>query len=132
MKVGYITKKLDLSTAEAQQFWPLYNEFDAKMEEIHKALRKMRKAEPSIEDMTDADVEKMIINHNNARQKELDLLNEYTTKFKTVLPIKKVAQLYKAEHGFKRELLKKLKVRKGGANELKTPPPNRKTLNFKT
>ena len=125
MKVGYITEKLDLSTTEAQQFWPIYNEFDAKMEEIRRTLRKMRKAESAIDEMTDAAVEKMINDHNNARQKELDILYEYNLKFKTVLPIKKVAKLYKAEHGFKRELLKKLNSKKGEANKPHSPPPPR-------
>ena len=34
-------------------------------------------------------------------------------KFKKVLPIKKVAQLYEAERAFKKELLDKLKDKKG-------------------
>ena len=29
MKVGFITEKLDLTTAEAQKFWPVYNEFES-------------------------------------------------------------------------------------------------------
>jgi predicted nuclease with TOPRIM domain len=123
MKVGYITEKLDLTTKEAQDFWPTYNEFDAKMDETRKSMRKMRKSGASIDEMTDAEVEKMISNFDNMRQKELDIHNEYHQKFKAILPIKKVAKLYKAEQGFKRELLKKLKVKKGGPNKVNIPPP---------
>ncbi len=123
MKVSYITEKIDLTPQEAQHFWPIYNEFDAKMDETRRTIRKSHKNDASIDEMTDTEVEQMILKHNKARQKELDLMNEYHSKFKAILPIKKVAKLYKAEHGFKRELLKKLKVKKGGPNEFNIPPP---------
>ena len=109
MKVGYITEKLDLTSDEAQQFWPIYNEFDAKMDGIHKSIRKTRKPSKSLDEMTDGEVEKMINAHDDLRQKELDTHKEYHLKFKAVLPIKKVAKLYKADQGFKRDLLKKIK-----------------------
>ncbi len=123
MKVGYITEKINLTTAEAQQFWPIYNEYDAKMDALRKSMRKMHKQEASINEMSDVDVENMINTINDTRQKELNTQKEYLQKFKSVLPIKKVAKLYKAEHGFKRKLLKKLKVKKGGPNDLNIPPP---------
>lgn len=125
MKVGYITEKLNLSTKEAQQFWPIYNEFDAKMEEIHQTMRKMRNKEGGINEMTDAEVEKMINAHDELRQKELNIHKEYHAKFKAVLPIKKVAKLYKADHDFKRDLLKRIKNHKGGGKPdgHRGPPP---------
>jgi hypothetical protein len=123
MKVGYITEKIALSPAEAQTFWPVYNEYNDKMESIHRSIRKTHKKETSIDEMTDEAVEKMVRLHHQLRQKELDTQNEYLLKFKEILSIKKVAKLYKAEHDFKRELLKKLKVKKGGTNELNIPPP---------
>ena len=123
MKIGYITEKLDLTAKEAQQFWPIYNEFDAKMDELRKSIRKSQKKGTAIDEMTDAEIEKMIENTNNMRQQELNTQKEYHNKFKAVISIKKVAKLYKAEHGFKKELLKKLRVKKGGPNELNIPPP---------
>ena len=62
-------------------------------------------------------------------QKELDLQKEYNSKFKAVLPIKKVAKLYVAEEQFKMELLNKLKDKdrnrdRGDRGDRKgTPPP---------
>ena len=127
MKVGYITKKLDLTPEEAQKFWPVYNEFDAKMDEIHKSIRKMHKKDNGIDEMTDEEVEKMINAHTKLRQKELDIHKEYHLKFKTVLPIKKVAKLYKANHDFKRDLLKRIKNHRREVDEQgnfkKGPPP---------
>jgi len=123
MKVGYITKKIDLTSAEAQTFWPVYNEYNDKMEDIHRTIRKTHKKEMSIDQMTDKAVDEMVRSHHQLRQKELNTHQEYLLKFKEILSIKKIAKLYKAEHDFKRELLKKLKVKKTGANEFNTPPP---------
>ena len=33
-KIAFITDKLELTSEEAQQFWPIYNEFEAKVEKI--------------------------------------------------------------------------------------------------
>lgn len=123
LKIAHITSKLDLSPKESQQFWPIYNEFEAKMDATRKSMRKMHKKEISIDDLTDTEVEEMITSIDNARQKELDLHKEYQAKFRTILSIKKVAKLYRAEHSFKKDLLKKMRVKKGGPNELNIPPP---------
>lgn len=59
--------------------------------------------------LSDAEIEKMLNDRIQLKQDELDLEKEYLAKFKTVLPMKKVGELYKAEESFKRELLRKIK-----------------------
>ena len=40
LKVAYITEQLELTTEEAQKFWPLYNAFDDKQSELrHEKMR---------------------------------------------------------------------------------------------
>ena len=38
LKIAFITKRLDLTSKEAQQFWPLYNEYNDKIKAIKKNL----------------------------------------------------------------------------------------------
>ncbi|MDG1477886.1 MAG: hypothetical protein P8Q14_12120 [Vicingaceae bacterium] len=123
MKISYITSQLDLTSAEAQQFWPIYNEFETKMEEFHKARRADRKKHKTEAELSDKELEKLVDNHLTMEQQELDTKKAYHTKFKKLLPIQKVAKLYKAEHSFKKDLLRKMRVKKGGPNELNIPPP---------
>jgi len=124
LKIAHITSKLDLSSEEAQRFWPVYNEFEAKMEKFHQEKRADRKKhKEGTTELSDAALEKIIDNHLIREQKELDVKKAYHTKFKTVLPIQKVAKLYRAEHSFKKDLLKKMRVKKDGPNELNIPPP---------
>lgn len=114
MKIAYLTNKLELSPTEAQQFWPVFNEFEAKIQAIRQSRRKdSREGQDNLDQLSDKEVETLIDSEVAFRQKELDVMKEYHSKFKAVLPIRKVAKLYRAQEDFKRELLKKIQERKG-------------------
>jgi Spy/CpxP family protein refolding chaperone len=114
MKIAYLTNQLDLTPAEAQQFWPVFNEYETKIQAIRQSRRKDKKeGSDNLDQLTDKEVEALIDSEVGFRQKELDVLKEYHAKFKAVLPIRKVAKLYRAQEDFKRELLKKIQERKG-------------------
>lgn len=114
MKIAYLTTKLELSPTEAQQFWPVFNEFEAKIQAIRQSRRKdSREGQDNLDQLSDKEVETLIDSEVAFRQKELDVMKEYHSKFKAVLPIRKVAKLYRAQEDFKRELLKKIQERKG-------------------
>ena len=113
MKVAYITDKLDLTPKEAQQFWPVFNEFDDKLKDLRQGRKKDTKdGMDNLDQLSDKEVETLIDSEIGYRQRELDLLKEYHAKFKAVLPARKVAKLYRAQEDFKRELLKKIQERK--------------------
>lgn len=115
-KVAYITSKLSLTTSEAQQFWPVYNEYRTELD----ALRKERKGQRTLPDdeddqqMTDAEVDAAIKSRFAQERKKVDLDEKYYEKFKKVLPVAKVAAYYRAERSFKRELLDQLRHRPDG------------------
>ncbi len=114
MKIAFLTTKLDLTPDEAQKFWPVYNQYSDKLQELRKKRRQdEREAKKNFEDLTDKEVEQAIENDLAFRQKELDLQKEYNVKFKAVLPIKKVSRLYNAEEQFKKVLIDKLRDTKG-------------------
>lgn len=110
MKIAFLTNKLDLTPEEAQKFWPVYNQYQEKLHELRKKRRMDEKeSKRNFDELTDKELEQGIENDLAARQKELDLQKEYNTKFKAVLPIRKVSKLYAAEEQFKMVLLDRLK-----------------------
>ncbi len=114
MKIAFITKKLELTPEEAQQFWPVYNQYNDKMKELRKKRRlASREARQNFDALTDKELEQLVNNDLINRQKDLDLQKEYNEKFKAILPIRKVAKLYAAEEQFKVVLINKLKERQG-------------------
>ena len=111
MKIAYITGSVDLTPAEADKFWPLYNEYQAKREELNKAYREKMKANRDVkpENLTEQQAEAMIDATLDNDQKQLDLKKEYAVKFKAILGARKLVALYKAEKEFNKLLLDKLK-----------------------
>jgi Spy/CpxP family protein refolding chaperone len=110
MKIDFLTNKIDLTPEEAQKFWPVYNQYQEKLHELRK-IRKQndRESKKKFEELSDKELEQIIDTDLATKQKELDLQKEYNTKFKAVLPVRKVSKLYAAEEQFKVVLLDKLK-----------------------
>lgn len=114
MKIAFLTRRLDLTPEEAKKFWPVYNGYTDETKKLRSDRRdKMRDAREDFEKMNDKDVEKLIDSEIIFRQQELDVLKKYHGQFKEVLPMKKVAMLYKSEEDFKKELLERIKDRRG-------------------
>ena len=108
-KVAFLTNEMDLTVEEAQVFWPVYNEYskaaDAAHHDVMCALDKIRDSKA----ISDEEAAKAVDELVAARQKEADLMAQYTEKFKKVLPVKKVAALFAAEEGFRQHLFRKFK-----------------------
>ena len=111
-KVTWLTTKLDLSTDEAKTFWPIYNDYVREQSSLRKErMQKMisfRKIK-EIDDLTDAEIEGLILNDFAFRQRELNIEKKYYNKFKAGLPIKIVGKFYRAQEAFKKELLNRFK-----------------------
>jgi hypothetical protein len=109
IRVGYITRKLNLSVDEAKTFWPVYDAYRMEMKSLREEQRNTAKStRENFDTMSDKEVEASIENMLANRRKELDITLKYHDEFKKVLPIRKVAKLYKAEMEFTQLLLDRL------------------------
>jgi hypothetical protein len=106
-RVSFITEKVKLTTAEAQSFWPLYNEYNDKIKTLRKNFRSNYGGKEEIK--SDKEADDFLNAEINLKQSEVDLRKEYTDKFKKVLGVKKTAMLRKAEEEFLRILIKTAK-----------------------
>ncbi len=109
-RIAFITQELNLTPEEAKAFWPVYNEFEAKRNELKKTFRSasdLQKAE--IEKLSEKEASQILDNQIIESQKLLDLRKEYHAKFKSVLPAVKVLQLYDAERAFQKMLIERLR-----------------------
>ncbi len=115
-KIAFITKELNLTSTEAQQFWPIYNEYSDKNEELLKSMGRKNIENKSIDvnEITDKEAIDIADEQIVLAQKLLDLRKKYHLEFKKVLPPKKLLKLYIAEREFKKILLKEIKDRRAG------------------
>jgi hypothetical protein len=117
-RVAFITDRLSLSAEEAQRFWPVYNKFTDQLEEVKKQQRENRKTtNDKLAVLSDKEVERLLQEELSAQQQIVDLQRKYQVELAKVIPVKKIAMLYKAEHDFKITLLRKM--RESGQK----PPP---------
>lgn len=115
-KVSYITSLLKLTPEEAQQFWPLYNAYQ---KELDKLRREGNHSESKLYDkkkeVNSAELDKLMQEHFAKQRARIDLDEKYYEKYKKVLSPSKLAEFYRAERSFKRELIDRLREKPGGA-----------------
>lgn len=114
LKIAFISNKLDLTPDEAKVFWPVYNEYSDGMETIRRDMRENAiKGRMNFDSMDDSQINDLMDKMIESRQKEVDHMKKYRTEFAKVIPVRKVAILFKAEHDFKKKLLDIIGERRG-------------------
>ncbi|WP_394773426.1 sensor of ECF-type sigma factor [Flavobacterium sp.] len=107
-KVSFLTTELELTSTEAEKFWPIYNAYDDKQFELrHQKMKTyMRKLDDdNINSMSEKDAV-TLLSQMESTDKELYLLRDkYNTSLKKVLSAKKILKLKKSEDDFNRKLL---------------------------
>ena len=104
---AYITQKLELTEAEAQNFWPIYNSY---REELEKE-RSSTQSKPS-KDLSEKEAEKFIDDLMDSKTKEIEIQKKYVQKFKTAIPARKIVMLYNAEREFKENVISNIRDRR--------------------
>ena len=122
-RVMYFTNRIQLTPAEAQAFWPIYNELDEKKDVLYKqradiAMRYMQHALT----LTDRELETMLNQYWQIYQKEYKLTSDYHKKFLSVLSPAKVMKLYMVEEQFKNSYLQRMRA---GGQPMGGTEPNR-------
>jgi hypothetical protein len=99
---AFLTSEMQLTTEEAQKFWPIYNEYKAEMENLEKPVKAIGK---TIEQMSDAELRQMIYKELDNEQQRVNINKKYVDRFLTILPAIKIVRLKKAEREFKKMVL---------------------------
>lgn len=108
-RVAFFTEKLDLSEAEAEKFWPVYNEYSRQKEKTNLESRNLtRSLMLEIDEMEEKEIEVSLQKFIDLENKSHKLFLKYNEKFNQILPPSKVMKLYMAENQFKQYLLKQI------------------------
>jgi TolA-binding protein len=115
MHIAYLSQKLNLTSGEAEKFWPIYNQYKADQDQLRK--QRMANVEAvenagGVDNMSDAQVQKLLAGETDLESRELDLRKQYLAKFQQAIPVRKVAKFFIAEDEFKRYLLNELRKRR--------------------
>lgn len=108
-KIGFITQRLDLTSKEAEAFWPVFNKYEKEIGAIRKTLRELNKNYSNKTTVTEQEANEFILENLRLKQLENETLKKYVLEFKKVIPTSKVAKLMSIEQEFKMKLLHQLK-----------------------
>ena len=117
LKVAYITEQLELTTDEAQKFWPIYNAFDEKQSELrHEKMRAIldRFKPGNVEKLSEKDASNSLIQMEKIEEDLFNLKKKFIKDLQGVISAKKIIKLKKAEEDFNRELLKQMREKRRG------------------
>jgi hypothetical protein len=89
LKIAFITQKLQLTSAEAEKFWPVYNQYDNEIRQLRSNNR-------------NGDV-------LENEQKLLGTRKKYKSSFEKILGPQRLNDLYNAERDFRNVLIRRLK-----------------------
>jgi hypothetical protein len=103
LKIAYLTKKLNLSTDEAQKFWPIYNQYMGEIRKTRIDARQNKEGELPTE------------------EKLLNIRKKYNGEFNKALSTEKVNTFFKAEKEFGTVLQKELMERRMQKMENRRP-----------
>ncbi|MFV8347047.1 sensor of ECF-type sigma factor [Flavobacterium sp. ZB4P13] len=108
LKVAFFTTELDLTTNEAEKFWPIYNAFDDKQFELrHQKMRTYMKRmnDGSLDKITEKEANTFLSQIENTEEELFLLRKKFMKNVRTILPAVKIVKLKKAEEDFNRKLL---------------------------
>ncbi len=118
LKVAYITERLNLTSIEAQGFWPIYNAHEEKMESFREQERsgiysKIR----DMETLNDNEVERLLEDLIALEESKQKANQQFLKDIQKVISAKKTFLLLKTENGFKRRLLQQYRQKQGGGHK---------------
>ena len=113
LKVEFITEKLDLSSGEAENFWPIYNAFDkAYMELRHEKLKGLKdNLKEGINMLSEKEALSILNEMTDIEDELVKLKRMFRYQLDGVISNKKILLLKIAEDGFNRRMMDRLKRR---------------------
>ena len=109
-KIAFFTTEMNLSQKEAQDFWPVYNQFCKEEYEAQKLIMQTYKELKDVIESSESEKEisACLNRYLKAREAKRDLSTAGANRFKKILSDEKVARLYIAEEKFRRNQIQKL------------------------
>ena len=111
LKIAFITEKLNLTEAEAEKFWPIYNTYDKntskiKHEEINKIRQEIRQNMGTLsDDKANELLDRFIEAEKNLYNEKIQL----ATKLRKVISAQKIILLKVVEEEFNKRILERMK-----------------------
>jgi len=110
LKIAHITEQLDLTKAEAQKFWPIYNANEDAEDKLREQSMERRK-EKRLEDLSETEAKSLLLDMEKMEKQKVAIHSKMLNELLEILPAKKIIKLYQAERSFKHKMFEEYKKR---------------------
>lgn len=107
LKIAHITSQLELTTKEAEAFWPIYNAHEAEKYKTRQLLKKRNL--PKV--ITEGEAKAVLKQMQEAEEEKVKSIKKYTEQLSKVISYKKILLLIQSEHSFKRKMIEEFRGR---------------------
>jgi hypothetical protein len=112
-KIALFTKRMNLTSQEAEKFWPVYNEYQNQRTQLQVEKQTiMRTFNQSESTLSDKEISELGDRYCEILVKESSLAVTFHKKLQEVLPPAKIIRLYQAENQYRLQLLNELQNRR--------------------
>lgn len=110
LKVAYITEHLDLTSKEAEIFWPIYNKYEDQMNALReKEWGEIRRKMRDMDSLSEKEASDLLTSYINLKGDQQKLDKDLYAQLSKALSAKKTFLLIKTEDDFKRQLIKQFR-----------------------
>lgn len=114
LKTAHITEGLDLTAREAQQFWPIYNDFQEKRRELY---RRERADVENLECMTESEASSKLDEYVELEKEDFLLKKQYYQDLGKIFSARRIMQLKQLEEEFNRKLMREYRARRENSQQ---------------
>ncbi len=110
LKVAYITEHLELTSKEAQVFWPIYNKYEDQMNALReKEWGEIRRKMRDMDSLSEKEASDLLTSYISLKGDQQKLDKGLYAQLSKALSAKKTFLLIKTEDDFKRQLIKQFR-----------------------
>ena len=93
-----VAKNMQLTEAESEAFWPVYNEYEQSMRKVNdRRVVVLRRLAAEYQTLTDEQAEALLKESFDFQQERVKVRRSFVKKFAKVLPGKRVARFYQID-----------------------------------
>jgi len=108
-RIGFFTKKLNFTSEEAEKFWPAYNEYQKKKNELQRErIMLVRDFNQNESALSEKELTEIGDNLIATFSRENEIAQDFHKRLKELLSPAKVIKYYQAENQWKAQLLNEL------------------------
>ena len=113
LKVAFITEQLNLTSQEAQSFWPLYNEYEANRHALRrKEHNQIRDKIKDASNLSEQAASELLDQYLSFEEEEEELDKVFLKKAAKIISAKKSLLLIRSEEEFKKQLIRRYHQKK--------------------